>query len=87
MTEIRFESGASKYIKKIKNRNLKARFSESFNSIQNNPYIGEKKTGDLLGIYCFDFIYQRTNYEIAYKIIEKDDRFVVIILVGSRELL
>lgn len=85
MTEIRFDSGAAKYLKKIKNKNLKLQFKEAFKCIAEKPYIGELKYGDLSGIYCYDFYFQRTCYEIAYMVYIKEENYVVVILAGTRE--
>ena len=85
MTEVRFESGASKYLKKIKNKNLKLQFKEAFRCIAEKPYIGELKYGDLSGIYCYDFYFQRTCYEVAYMVYKKEEYIVVVILAGTRE--
>lgn len=85
MTEIRFESGALRYLKKVKDKNLIARFLESFKCISVKPYIGESKYGNLSGIFCYDFYYQRTCYEIAYMVYEKEENIVVVILDGTKE--
>nr|WP_254450606.1 type II toxin-antitoxin system RelE/ParE family toxin [Cohnella herbarum] len=51
-----------------------------------DPYIGELKTGDLAGYYCYDVYYGKTNYEIAYIIEENDSgELVVVILAVTRE--
>ena len=54
-------------------------------TIQNDPYTGEAKVGDLAGVYGFDVFYNRTNYEIAYRIYEENGQLVVVILAGTRE--
>lgn len=76
---------AARYLKKIKEKQLKAAFKKAVDDILKNPYVGFLKTGDLSGIYTYDFFYNKTNYEIAYTIIEKDNYAVVIILIGTRE--
>ncbi len=55
------------------------------NKLSSDPYIGELKTGDLAGVYGYDVNYSKTNYEIAYRIYEEDDKIVVVILAGTRE--
>ena len=85
MYEIRFAGAAEKYLKKIKEKGLKKVFQISLIKISNDPYIGELKTGDLAGVYCYDFYYNKTNYELAYRIYEEDDNIVVVILTGARE--
>ncbi|MHB1253951.1 MAG: type II toxin-antitoxin system RelE/ParE family toxin [Candidatus Humimicrobiaceae bacterium] len=76
---------AAHFLKKIKEKPLKLAFRKTINNIIQNPYGGEPKTGDLSGVYCCDFFYNKTNYEIAYTIIDKNNKTVVIILVGTRE--
>lgn len=85
MYEIGFMKAAERYLKKVKEKNLKAAFFIALKKIADDPYIGELKTGDLAGIYCYDVFYNRTNYEIAYQIFEKDNRLVIVLLAGTRE--
>lgn len=85
MYEIRFMPKAEKYIKKIKDKNLKELLKLAFERISQNPYIGQAKKGDLSGIYGYDVFYNRTNYEISYRIYEENGRKIVVILVGTRE--
>ncbi|MCL2383500.1 MAG: type II toxin-antitoxin system RelE/ParE family toxin [Oscillospiraceae bacterium] len=83
MYEIKFSPRAEKFLKKLKNSNLKKLLQDALIRISQNPYIGEAKKGDLNGFFCYDVYYDKTNYEIAYRIYE--DKIVVIILVGTRE--
>jgi mRNA interferase RelE/StbE len=76
---------AARFLKKIKEKSLKLLFQKTIDEIIKNPYEGDPKTGDLSGVYCYDFFYNKTNYEIAYTIIEDNDKAVVIILSGTRE--
>lgn len=76
---------AARFLKKIKEQNLKNAFQDIIDDILLDPYIGDSKTGDLSGVYCYDFYYNKTNYELAYTIIEDDDEIVVVILAGTRE--
>ncbi|MGD9678461.1 MAG: type II toxin-antitoxin system RelE/ParE family toxin [Vulcanibacillus sp.] len=85
MFEIRFTGASEKYLKKIKENDLKKAFQIALNEISCDPYIGELKTGDLAGMYCYDISYHKTKYELAYKIYEEDRQLVVIILAGTRE--
>lgn len=50
-----------------------------------DPYIGELKTGDLAGVYCYDVYYSKTNYELAYRVYEENGQLVVVILAGTLE--
>lgn len=77
--------GAARYLKKLKEKALKDAFQKEIDAIRIDPYLGEAKTGDLAGIYCRDVFYSRTNYELAYTLIEKDNETVVVLLAGARE--
>ncbi len=85
MYEIKFTNKAAKYLKKIKDRELKLKFKEKIEKIAENPYIGTMKVGDLDGIYGYDVIDKGNNYELAYTIHEIDNKQVVILLAGTRE--
>ena len=85
MYELRYLPGAEKYFKKIKEKGLKEAFKAALLKISQNPYDGEPKSGDLSGVYCLDVYYNKTNYEIAYRIYEENGKIVVVILAGSRE--
>ena len=76
---------AAKYLKKIKDTELKRVFQKTIDQIIENPFQGERKTGDLSGVYGVDFHYNKTSYEVAYRIINKDNTFVIVILAGTRE--
>ncbi|MCD8131956.1 MAG: type II toxin-antitoxin system RelE/ParE family toxin [Lachnospiraceae bacterium] len=85
MAEIIFLPPARKYFKKLKDKKLKKLYEDAINELRENPEIGERKTGDLNGIYCYDIYYNRTNYELAYRINYLDDKILVIIMAGTRE--
>ena len=72
MYELRIMPSAEKYFKKIKEKPLKLAFKNAIDKILNDPYIGEPKTGDLAGFYCYDVFYKGSNYELAYIIKEID---------------
>jgi hypothetical protein len=65
MYELRLLPLAGKFIKKIKDKRLKTFFLDALDKIKEDPYIGEAKTGDLLGVFGYDVYYDKTNYEIA----------------------
>ncbi len=77
---------AEKFFKKLKDQPLKNAFKKAIMSIRENPDIGEAKAGDLKGLYCLDLYYNRTNYELAYRIsqLENGD-IVIIVMAGTRE--
>ena len=85
MYEVLFAPQAERYIKKIKNKNLKMKFKDAVLAISENPYIAEEKRGDLSGFRSYDVRYNGVNYEMAYKIYETDGKKVVVILAGTRE--
>ncbi len=76
---------AARFLKKIKEKPLKDKYQAVIDQILIDPYIGELKSGDLSGIYCCDISYNKTNYEMAYTIIEQDEETIVVILAGTRE--
>jgi len=85
MYELRFMKAAERYFKKLKEQGLQTAYREALNKLAVDPYVGSLKTGDLAGIYCFDVYYNRTNYEIAYRIYEDSGQIVVVIMAGTRE--
>jgi mRNA interferase RelE/StbE len=77
---------AEKYFKKLKDKQLKNSFKEAIVSIRTNSQIGEAKSGNLKGIYSLDIYYNRTNYELAYRISQLENgEMVVIIMAGTRK--
>ena len=76
---------AAKFLKKLKDKKLKEKYQEAIDQIIIDPYIGELKSGDLAGVYCYDINYNRTNYELAYSLINKDDNIIIVIHAGTRE--
>jgi mRNA interferase RelE/StbE len=85
MTKLIILPPAARYLKKLKEKPLKTKFQTTIDELVLNPYIGDPKTGDLSGIYCCDINYHKTNYELAYTIIEENDETIVVILAGTRE--
>ncbi len=85
--KIEISPAAKKYIKRLKDIQLKRLFKDVFKEIQLNPYeAGDLKSGDLAGIYCRDFKYQGITYEVAYIMTEdQDGTLLLIILAGTRE--
>ena len=85
MYDIRILPPAGRFIKRINEKNLKSLFIDALGKISENPYIGDAKTGDLQGVFGYDIYYNKTNYEIAYNIIDLPQKIVTVILVGTRE--
>ena len=85
MAELRFLPPAAKFLKKIKDKNLKLLYKEALEKILQDHTVGEMKTGDLSGIYGYDIYYNKTNYELAYWVEYVDDKIIVVIMAGTRE--
>jgi hypothetical protein len=83
--ELRLLPSARNYIKKIKDKKLKDEFQDALEKIREDYTIGEPKSGDLAGICGYDIFYNKTNYEIAYRVIREDDIVVIVIMAGTRE--
>jgi Plasmid stabilisation system protein. len=85
MTEVRFLPPAAKFLKKIKDKKLKSLYQQAVDKIAEDHTVGEAKTGDLDGIYSYDIYYNKTNYELAYRVEYVDNKIVVVIMAGTRE--
>lgn len=85
MTDVRFLPHAAKFLKKLKDKKLKALFQEAVDKIREDHTVGEAKLGDLNGVYCYDIFYNKTNYELAYTVEYVDDKIIVVIMAGTRE--
>lgn len=85
MTEVRFLPPVAKFIKKLKDKKLKALYREAVDKIRADHTIGEAKTGDLSGVYGYDIYYNKTNYELAYTVEYEGDKIIVVIMAGTRE--
>ena len=85
MTEVRFLPPAARYLKKLKDRQLKDLYRKAVDLICENYTVGRPKTGDLAGIYGYDIFYNKTNYELAYTVEFTGDTIIVIIMAGTKE--
>lgn len=85
MAQLRVLPAAAKYLKKIKDKNLKDLYHNAIDDILIDHTIGTAKTGDLSGVYGYDIFYNKTNYELAYKVEFVEDKVIVVILAGTRE--
>ncbi len=79
--------GADKYFNSLKkNKSLRNKFEIIIEELQQNPYIGEEKKGDLAGIFAIDFRFNKTTYELAYFIVQNQEgQYIHVILAGTRE--
>ena len=85
MTEVRFLPPAAKFIKKLKDKKLKAMYQKAIDEIIADHTVGEAKSGDLAGVWGYDIFYNKTNYELAYTVEYVDNKVVVVIMAGTRE--
>ena len=85
MNDVRFLPPAQKFLKKLKDKKLKALYREAVEAIREDPFIGDAKTGDLAGVYGYDIYYNKTNYELVYTIEVVDGTVIVVIMAGTRE--
>lgn len=85
MLQVRFLPPAARFIKKLKDKKLKALYQDAVNNICEDYTIGQEKTGDLSGIYGYDIYYNKTNYELAYTVERIGDEIIVVIMAGTRE--
>lgn len=76
---------AARYLKKIKDKQLKLAYQKAIDLILIDHTCGTAKTGDLSGIYGYDIYYNKTNYELAYTIEYQEDKIIVVIMAGARE--
>lgn len=85
MTEVKFLPPAAKFLKKLKDKKLKALYQEAIDKICEDHLAGELKTGDLAGVYGYDIYYNKTNYELAYTVEYVEDKVIVVIMAGTRD--
>lgn len=85
MADVIFLPPAARYLKKIKDKQLKGLFQKAVDAIRQDHTIGSPKTGDLLGVYGYDVYYNKTNYELAYTVEYVDGKTIVVIMAGTRE--
>lgn len=85
MAKVIFLPPAARFLKKLKDKHLKSLFREAVDRIASDHTIGEMKSGDLAGLYGYDIYYNKTNYELAYRVEYLDGKIIIIILAGTRE--
>ena len=76
---------AAKFLKKLKDKKLKTLYQEAIDKIREDHTIGEAKNGDLAGLYGYDIYYNKTNYELAYKVEYVDNKVIIVVMAGTRE--
>lgn len=85
MTEVRFLPPAAKVLKKLKDKKLKLLYQEAIDKIREDHTVGEAKSGDLSGIFGYDIFYNKTNYELAYRVEYVENKMIIVIMAGTRE--
>ena len=85
MTEVIFLPPAAKFLKKLRDKKLKNLYQEAIDKIREDHTVGEVKSGDLSGVYGYDIFYNKTNYELAYRVEYVEDKIIVVIIAGTRE--
>ena len=85
MTEVKFMPPAAKFLKKLQAKKLKTLYQEAIDKIREDHTIGEAKNGDLAGLYGYDIYYNKTNYELAYKVEYVDNKVIIVVMAGTRE--
>ena len=85
MAEVRFLPPAAKYLKKLKDKKLKALYQEAIDKICKDHMAGEPNTGDLSFVFCYDLYYINSNYDLAYTLEYLEDKVIVVIMAGTRE--
>ena len=63
---------------------LKEKIKKEANRLSENPHLYEELKGPLRGIRCYHFVYSKTLYRIAYRILE-DKEQIEVVLVKPRE--
>ncbi len=85
MVQLRILPPAAKFLKKLRDKRLKALYQEAIDRILEDHTVGEAKTGDLAGVFGYDIYYNKTNYELAYTVEYVEDKVIVVIMAGTRE--
>ena len=85
MAQLRILPPAAKFLKKLKDKRLKALYQEAIDRILEDHTVGEAKTGVLAGVFGYDIYYNKTNYELAYTVEYVEDKVIVVIMAGTRE--
>jgi len=66
------------------NAGLQQKIKEGAKKLSEDPHIYEELKGPLVGIRSYHFDYSKTQYRIAYRILE-DKKEIEVVLVKSRE--
>ena len=69
----------------MKDKKLKLLYQEAIDKIREDHTIGEAKSGDLSGIFGYDIFYNKTNYELAYRVEYVENKMIIVIMAGTCE--
>jgi len=83
MYEVFLESKAKKIVKKLPQK-LQEIIDTEIEKIRHNPFLGEAKKGDILGIKVHKFKFFALQILIAYEVDEKRKQ-IIIYLIGPHE--
>lgn len=85
MADLIITPAAGKYLKKIKDKKLKALFKNAIDEIVEDPTVGDEKSGDLEGVLTYSFRYNKTDYRVAYTVEYINGETVIVIMAGTHE--
>ena len=85
MPQVQILPPPAKLLNELKDKKLKSLYKEAIEMICEDYSIGEEKTSDLAGMYGYDIYYNKTNYELAYRVRQLDDLIIIVIMAGTRE--
>jgi plasmid stabilization system protein ParE len=85
MYELRYLKPAERYFRRIWEPRQARAFQDALQAIAADPYAGDRKKGDLAGVFCYGFFHEKVYYEIAYRIHEENGQSIVVVLSGTRE--
>ena len=74
MTQVQILPPAAKFLKKLKDKKLKSLYKEAIEMICED-----------YSMYGYDIYYNKTNYELAYRVRQLDDLIIIVIMAGTRE--
>src|SRR5699024_2436153 len=79
----RIKTPAKKYIKKIRNKQLKKMYEEAFAAVLQGPYTsGDMKRRGVACIFVYRFSHQSTAYRLAYML---EDNMVVCLTAATHD--
>lgn len=77
----------NKYLKKIKYKNSVHYIKNAIDKILKDYTVSKLTTGDLSEYYGYNIFNNKTNYELVYRVEYQEDKIIIVIMAGTRELL